>query len=353
MDKILFLPSMALDALCFIRKCSDDKDWIPVWSNVNEDEIVNHPLFREQISQIEFFKYVSSIGKFNYTYDMSSMTLLFSIYTNNNLENMSLDDIIDIIKNADVLEKIVKQRLTDGFEASHIYPLIDKLKNGMSSDMIKILCQMKEKGFENHYRSRILPIINRNIALNKNIISEYDTEKLFAQIALLKNKSIISQTKVFVSFFSLPYAFSLYNGAFTICCTGNPTNDFFAATAHELMHGFADDELIKMYHSYIESDDYLSKMHEILHTQFGSGDEEEFVKAAEYYLCFLSGKYQKSELMTRAKSEYDGTCPISVILFYLLLQEKEIPTDYNCWLKSIFTENRMPKSSIKQFIERL
>lgn len=353
MENIQFLPSLAIDALCFITRCYDNEKWIPVSHNFEKDKIIDNPLFREQFDQIEFFKKASCIQNFNHTYDISSMALLFSAYTDNKLENTSLDDIIDILKDIDILEKIVKKKITNDFNSSCTSSLIDILKSGMSADMIDILRLMKENGFEHNYNKRILPFVKKDIELNKSKIEKYDTISLFSQIAKLKNKNVLPCIKIFITFFSLPYAFALYNGAFSMCYTGNTSVDFFSITAHELMHGFADNELIKMYHSYIESDEYLSEMHAKLHTQFGSGDEEEFVKASEYYLCFLSGKYSREKLMTRAKAEYDGTCPISVILFDLLLREKNCPVNYNFWIKKQFSEKQLPQSNIKEFIENL
>ena len=90
--------------------------------------------------------------------------------------------------------------------------------------------------------------------------------------------------------------------------------------------------MTNLYLKYVESDEKLKACHRALIEDWHSGDEEEFVMAAEYYLCYLSGNYTKEQLISKAKKQYGGNCPTSVAIFELLLQERELPKDYDKWL---------------------
>lgn len=142
-------------------------------------------------------------------------------------------------------------------------------------------------------------------------------------------------------FFSAPTAFTLYGGSFLTCFCHAGAVDFYSNIAHELMHGFASEKLTELYRQHVESNKKLRACHRALLEDWQSGDEEEFVMAAEYYLCYLSGNYSKERLLERAKKEYGGNCPTSVAVFELLLQEPQIPEDYDKWLIEQFEGNKL------------
>lgn len=129
--------------------------------------------------------------------------------------------------------------------------------------------------------------------------------------------------------------------------------DFFSLIAHEKMHGFADRGLTELYENYISKDPFLCETHRFLIEDYQSGDEEEFVNAAEYYLCLRAGRATKEDLLKEAKKRYDGVCPVSVILFDLLSREKEIPCDYNGWLKKQFVDGNSPIDHVREYVSAL
>lgn len=75
--------------------------------------------------------------------------------------------------------------------------------------------------------------------------------------------------------------------------------------------------------------------------------------AAEYYLCLISGDYEKSYLLDWAKERYNGCCPVSVIIFDLLSKETCVPIDYNSWLKNQFINKKLPAKNIKEYVENI
>lgn len=151
----------------------------------------------------------------------------------------------------------------------------------------------------------------------------------------------VTSANIYVSFFSAPTAFTLYGGSFLTCFCPAGAVDFYSIIAHELMHGFASEKLTELYRQHVESNEKLRACHRALLEDWQSGDEEEFVMAAEYYLCYLSGNYSEERLLERAKKEYGGNCPTSVAVFELLLQEPQIPEDYDKWLIEQFEGNKL------------
>ncbi|MBQ7935267.1 MAG: hypothetical protein IJ333_02835 [Clostridia bacterium] len=338
MKKIRFVSSVALDAICFIQqRLLKDKKWMN----------------KAQLAEIESINRLLPPDFGDNYIGMSNLSLILSVFTDNCLESTSLKELISIFQRPDLLESVIKDKIKNEFTASYIVPILELLKDGYADEYIKKLLILKDIGFEQRYQEQILPLVESEIRKNEEGIFDYNTEQLFQNISVLKNKEIISDSKIVVSFFSAPTAFTLCNGSFLTCFTPKGAVDFFSIIAHELMHGFASGELIDLYREYVDRDEYLREMHTRLINEFHSGVEEEFVLAAEYYLCLQSGHYSKSALLQKAKERYGGACPVSVILFDMLSKEKQIPKDYNQWLKHPFTKGYLPQSNIKDFVDSL
>jgi len=326
MSYIQVKSSLALDTLCFLQKrLLNDTKWM------NE-------------KQIEEIKYINSLLPNDFEDNcigMSNICLVISAYFDSDLECVTLDDLIDVFKDPKTIEKVVKEKIKEGFTASYIYPVLDWLNGEFADLYVKNLTTLKNIGFESLYRERILPMVCSEVELKKNEIGGYDSDRLFQNISLLKNSSAIASANIYVSFFSAPTAFTLYGGSFLTCFCPSGAVDFYSIVAHELMHGFASDELTNIYRKHVESNEKLQACHRSLIKDWHSGDEEEFVMAAEYYLCYLSGKYTKEQLISKAKKRYGGNCPTSVAIFELLLQEPEIPKDYDKWLTWQFRNSKL------------
>ena len=107
------------------------------------------------------------------------------------------------------------------------------------------------------------------------------------------------------------------------------------------MHGFASSELITLYQQYVNKNSFLKENHRRLLEEWGSGDEEELVMSAEYYLLYLHG-WPKNKIIARAKNNYDGCCLLALVLFDLATQEVKIIKDYNKWCINKFTLGLVP-----------
>lgn len=337
MAQIRFCSSLALEAICFLEKIHFTKR---EWMNKPQIEAIER--FRERLPSDFGEDYIG----------MSTLSLALSAFTENELEDLSLDGLIRIFENPNQLDETVRARIKNEFQISFIYPLLDIFKNKYAAEYVKMLSTMQKCGFEEFYETDIMPLVKAEIQKNYDELKGRNTEQLLSDISALKCGISIPSPKIFVSFFSAPTAFSLYNGSFLTCFMRKGYN-FLTLIAHELMHGFASDEVTDMYQKYVASDEYLSEMHRRLIEDFHSGDEEEFVMAAEYYLCLRAGIASFEQCMDMAKKRHDGACPVSVLLFKLLSEEAEIPTDYNAWLIDQFKDGKLPQSDIRQFIKSL
>lgn len=325
MSHIQIKSSLALDTLCFLEKrLLNDTKWM--------DE-----------KQIEEIKYINALlpGDFGDNYiGMSNICLIVSAYFDGDLECLTLDDLIDMFNDPRKIENTVKERITGGFTASYIYPVLEWLNDGYASLYAKRLTVLKNIGFESIYKERILPMVYSEMKQKEAEVAGYDADSLFRNVYLLKKSSVIASANIYVSFFSAPTAFTLYGGSFLTCFCPAGSVDFYSMIAHELMHGFASEKLTELYRKHVESNEKLKACHHALLEDY-PGDEEEFVMAAEYYLCYLSGNYSKEQLLKRARKEYGGNYPTSIAIFELLLREPKIPEDYNEWLIGQFESNQI------------
>lgn len=326
MSRIQVKSSLALDTLCFLEK-----------RLLNETKWMNE-------KQIEEIKYINALlpGDFGNNYiGMSNICLIVSAYFDGDLECLTLDDLIDMFNDPRKIEDTVKEKITGGFTASYIYPVLDWLNDGFAELYAKKLTALKNIGFESIYKERILPMVYSEMKPKEAAVAGYNADSLFRNVSLLKKSSVIASANIYVSFFSAPTAFTLYGGSFLTCFCPAGAVDFYSIIAHELMHGFASEKLTELYRQHVESNEKLRACHRALIEDWQSGDEEEFVLAAEYYLCYLSGNYSKELLLEKANKEYGGNCPTSAEVFKLLLQEPEIPEDYNKWLIMQFDNNKL------------
>lgn len=328
---------MALDAICYLQqRCINDRKWM------NNEEI----LIIEKINGITNDRIDD-----NYL-SMSTLSLIISTYTDNiNLEKCTIDDLINIFKNVDDVDIVVRNRITNEFVASYVFPMLDFLKDGWAENYITKFQTLKSINFEKVWREEIYPKVIEQIERKKKSIKNFDTEKLFKNISLMKGKNEISDIKIYISFFSYPTAFTLYNNCFLDTFGDNIDLPFMIA--HELMHGFASNELIELYIKCINEYEYLKNCHQMLVEHYHSGNEEEFVIAAEYYICYKLGIISKEKIFELAKQRYNKCIPLSLIIFEELSNEKSVPRYYNKWLVDKFSGDVFFIDNIKKYINLL
>ncbi len=323
MDYIKIKSSMALDALCFIDQRSHyGEEWIG--DRVNE--------------QIKFINDRLTADFNNSFIGMSALCMLISVSCDSDLETLTLDGLIDIFRDLERIERRINERIVDDHTKSYIYEILKMLKDGLADVYVSNLNLLKNIGFEKIYHDRIMLFVLEEIEKKQSEVNGYNAEVLFKNVSILKNCTITNQAQIFVSFFSIGLSFALYGTSFLTCFLPIRKIDFYSLIAHELMHGFASDELTGLYKMHCQSTDYLKECYRALIEDYHSGNEEEFVMGAEYYLCCLSGRKTKEQIVLRAKNRYGGNCPTALAIFETLCEESAPPKDYNKWLISKFKD---------------
>jgi len=280
---------------------------------------------------------------------MSSLCFVLTVYAPNlSFETLSLDELKFLFNNPEDVRSIVRERVTNEFLASFIFPLLDDLVVDKARLVQTQLDILKNTGFEQLWRTDLLPGIIKVIEAKKDIYSNTDLDSALFDIQKLKQNNLQNDINIYITSLSCGVAFTLANDSF-LEPSGNGGGVW--VLLHELMHGFASDEAVSYYLKYVEGDSYLSEQHKRLLVI--SGNEEEFVAAAEYYLRMKYNNENKHDLLNHARRWYDGKMPTSVLLFDLLSQEINTPNGYNQWLIDVFKNNKLPQTNITEHLQKL
>lgn len=336
MPGITVTPSMAFDAVCYFEK-----------RFLGGDNF--HP------RQLEFIKKMNarcaefSVGFVRPDYEEyisdSTLCLALSTYENAPFETMTLEELARFFADAEKFRTAVMSKITGEFTAKYVGDAMDYLVEGLSESYVEGLKILSDAGFAEAWKADLLPLILEKTAQKQNVYDAIDFSAIAADIEKLKQCPPIGDVKIYVSALSYPTAFTLHGGAFLENIGGG---EGAGMLCHELMHGFATKEVEDMYVRYVKSHPFLAEKHRILIEEMQSGNEEEFVMAAEYFLRLKHTAEPKEELLRKARFDYDDCTPTAVFLFDLLSRETETPRDYNSWLKRVFENNLLPQSDIEK-----
>ena len=339
MARIKLAPSMALDAVCFLDRYGQG-------GNYSGEQTAFFQKIEKQFPE-------SAMKLKNDAPSMSNVGIMLTTYKENQsdyLENCTLDDLIEIFQNPKELRNTVKPRIKNEFLASFIFPTLDQFVDGWAEQYVEMLCELKKVGFHELWKTDLLPIIKEKIQQEEIKLSQLNIDGAFFDIQKLKDGESIDDVKIYVTVMSNPVAFQMNGNSFL---THNNGSIGTGLIYHELMHGFATDELTKLYLDYVRGIKYLDKQHDDLINKHNSGDEEEFVAAAEYYLRVKHDGECKDALLKHARKNYNGSMPTSVFLFDLLLQKPEVPDGYAQWLIDVFKTKKLPQQEIEHHLDSI
>jgi hypothetical protein len=267
---------------------------------------------------------------------MSSMCYVVSCFTENKgIDKLGIKELMEIIKSQDELLKIVSERLKDNsFLLNDAIYTINWLKERGADGYIKFLNALESINFKQLWHDMALPRVEEECVKLENKIRMHNLESIFKDITQLRNEDKIDDVNIFVSLFSHPISFSLYNKSFLSSCLSDMVDDrmFLQIIIHELMHGFSNSKTFNLYHELVSKDAFLNRTDKTLRDKYFAAEEEQFVVAAEYYLAVLNGLATYDGIVETAKQRYGGCMPLSLIIFDLLMKEKKVPINYNLWL---------------------
>ena len=338
MPKIKVISSMALDAICYLEKC---------FLSPNEETRL-HPVQLNFMNKIN----ASCIEKLGNEYvPGSTLCLALTAFVEGeSLESLSLGDLVRIFENPEKFRATVQKNIHNEFTASYVYPELDYLVEGAAAVYVENMKIIEKAGFAQIWEADLLPIIRAKIAEKQAVYEKLDFVALAKDIQKMKQCPPIDDVKIYVSVLSYPTAFTLFNGDFLENIGGG---EGAGMICHELMHGFSNEKIENLYVEYVKKGPYLARKHEILTVEMQSGNEEEFVMAAEYYLRLKHTGESKSTLLKKCRYYYDDCTPVAVFLIDLLSQESETPNGYAQWLSTIFESNRLPQTDIERHLNEL
>lgn len=334
MAQIKIVSSMAFDAICYLqRRFLNDKGW----------------LLPEQIEFIEKINTLCAEKLDDDCLGMSTLCMILTVYAEN-FENYTLDNLAELFKNPEKIRNVVKSKITNEFLASYTFPMLDYLVDGWAEKYLNMIEVLKEVEFHKLWESDLLPFIEKEIKSKEEKYKDINIDAILLDIQKLKQCEPLGDVKIYVSFISYPTAFTLHGNSFLECVYNNSN---MGMICHELMHGFANEELTGLYLAYVKSIKYLTAQHDRLINELHSGNEEEFVMAAELYLRMKHNGEDRKQLLKEARERYNGCMPTSVFLFDLLAKEQEVPNGYAEWLIDIFKNNKLPKKAIERHLDEI
>lgn len=260
------------------------------------------------------------------------------------LSTATLDELDKLFADMGALEKAVRSSIRDAFTASYMLPTLDMLKDGWAARYRTYIAVLKKAEFEQLWRERVRPAEQAQIERLRTAFKDTDISGMLGLISDMKGTSLES-VSVCISLLSYPVAFSLCEGQFLDTVHEDDEeylqSGFLSLIAHELMHGFASSELVEQYLTFMESNRYLRATHHALLTDMHSGDEEEFVMAAEYYILCRCGILTEEQIVQRNADRYNGCVPLSLYIFRHLVKEQPA-AGYDGWLPGAVFGRNLP-----------
>ncbi len=281
------------------------------------------------------------------TGDFSEGSLSFSTlcgilsHTDMDPETATLDDLIALFSDPAALDSAVRGKITNEFVASFTLPMLDWLREGWGARYVRYLEALRAADFEGLWQEKIRPVVEAERDRLTAVADDGNIEAMLAGVSRLKGVPV-EGVRVYVSLMSYPVCFSLADNGFLQCVSeydgAGLRTWFLPMIAHELMHGFASERTVSQYRAFMESTPYLHATHRGLIEDQHSGDEEEFVMAAEYDILCRAGVMTRDEIVRQSYGRYSGCVPLSLYLFDALNREAEPVADYDGWLAARFAD---------------
>lgn len=267
----------------------------------------------------------------------------------------SLDDLYLMFQSISDVDAVIRSKVKNEFKQSYMFPTLDMLKNGGAEKYCEYITALKAAGFEDLWREKVFPIEQEQINKLQENFETVDIDAILKTISDLKGSDCDSVT-TYISLLSYPVSFALDETSFLDTINDHEDyykNEFLSMIAHELMHGFASSELTGFYSKFMESSRYLRSTHKSLIEDMHSGDEEEFVMAAEYYILWRSKIMSKDQIVLKNYSRYGGCVPMALYIFDYMTKEHNPIENYDRWLINCFKNRAFKEEDIFPTIDSL
>lgn len=337
--KILFKTAMIFDAICACSLICNRKNYN---NNPAQNEFLN--ILKERTGTI-------------FQEDVPSYSAMCGIVASYIADPScaDLDDLYLMFRSAFDVDNVIRSKVKNEFKQSYIFPILDMLKNGGAEKYCEYITALKAAGFEELWREKVLPIEQEQIHKLQKHFETADIDAVLKTISDLKCSDCDSVT-VYISLLSYPVSFMLNETSFLDTIKRHEDyykNGFLSMIAHELMHCFASSELTELYSKFMDSSRYLRSTHKSLIKDMHSGDEEEFVMAAEYYILWRNKIMSKEQIVLKNYPRYRGCVPMALYIFDYMTKECNAIKNYNQWLINGFKNSIFKEENIFCIIDSL
>jgi hypothetical protein len=259
---------------------------------------------------------------------------------------LDITSLIQIISEKNLFSNISEKLIQNKNFDNQLMWFIDQNKPHWDK-YINLLCDMAQNGYTETWKKDAEIFVEKTCGdLNKSIW-KYDVNTVLKYMSQMKNIPIPDIVRMYMSYYSPSFSFSLNSNM----CLQNihdlmNVKYLLRVIAHEFLHGFSSVELANLFASAITNDEYFRDVH--TENVWFSGDEEEFVKAAEHFIVYKAGLYSLEDIKQIQDGLYGNSLPFMVIVFDLLVKHNEVPSDYNQWLIDRFNDGSINVGHLKE-----
>lgn len=220
-------------------------------------------------------------------------------------------------------------------------------------EYIRCIKLLEDIGFEEVWKDIILPAEEEYIQKTEDDYKDRDISSVFELISKLKSKRV-DGTTVYFAVMSYPVSFSFSNNTFVQAVPRDreDTDRLLPLIAHELMHHFSTERVYDLYRKHINSNLYLRSTHNALINDKCSGDEEEHVMAAEYYILVKSGIRTYRDIVMRNCRRYGNCVPNAMYIFGKMTECDDVG-DLNEWLSNAYENGVIKTDEVIKYVDEM
>ena len=171
---------------------------------------------------------------------------------------------------------------------------------------IDLLKDMEKHGYQETWEKDAKIFVEQKCEeLNKSI-HQYNVDGVLKYMARMKHILVPENYRMYMSYYSPNFSFGLgYNMSVQNIHDLMSVKYLLRVIAHEFLHGFLSIELAEWYEKAKNEDLYMKDV--CTDNVWYSGNEEEFVKAAEHFIVYKAGLYSLEDIINIQEGLYGNS----------------------------------------------
>jgi len=264
----------------------------------------------------------------------------------------TIDEIIFHLEDMSTLEREVKAKAKNDYISVLNYLLSDSISRKELIDVIKAL---KENGYPEYWQTEIKPIVEQKCDELEAKLSQYSVEGIITDVDTFLGTGYQSETHeitIYLAYFNLPVSYALpCNQSVHSFSKTDPINetDFVSTLVHELLHKFKPgDELKSYYKELLEKDKFFAEKHDYLINKMMSGENEDYVIAAEAYLAEKLGVASRHGFYDKMERSNGASTVLAPIVYSQLIAQEGSGGNYDKFLIELFQNKTIEAGKVEE-----